>query len=305
MNYAIAIIGATASGKTALSLELSQRIPSEIISADSRQIYRYLDIGTAKPTDEERKQCIHHCIDICNPDEQYSAGLFAEQASIIINRIEEKEKTPLIVGGSGLYVQALCEGISTEELIDFSEARVKTKQLYDELGRDKFYDYIMTIDVESALKYVDKNPQRLMRTAEYYIATGKKFSDFQKIPKTVPNFKTLYFGIQHEREELYKTINKRCEYMWNNGIFEETEKVLAMGYNAHLQSLNTVGYKEVIAVMEGKYTKEQGLELMKQSTRRYAKRQLTWCRNQTNVIWLESKTAANRIIEKLNNTLNK
>jgi len=303
MKYAIAIIGATASGKTAVSLELSQKIPSEIISADSRQIYRYLDIGTAKPTVDERTQCTHHFIDICNPDEPYSAGLFAEQASRVVENIIGRENIPLIVGGSGLYVQALCEGISTEESIDFSAARIKTKQLYDELGRERFYDYVMTIDKESACKYDDKNPQRLIRTAEYYIATGKKFSDFHKIPKTVPNFKTLYFGIHHEREELYNTINKRCEFMWNNGIFEETEKVLSMGYNQIIQSLNTVGYKEVIAVMNGKYKSDDGLELMKQSTRRYAKRQLTWCRNQTNIMWLEPTTAANNILEKLNTIL--
>lgn len=299
MNLAIAIIGATASGKTALSLELAKHFPAEIISADSRQIYRYLDIGTAKPTFEQREQCIHHFVDILNPDEMYSAGLFSEQAKIIVNDIYKREKMPIIVGGSGLYVQALCEGLSTDHNIDFTDAREQAKLMYEELGRDDFYNYLKKIDVESAEKYSDKNPHRLIRSVEYYLATGKRFSDFQKIPKNVPEFSTLYFGIEHERKELYAIINRRCENMWRNGIFEETERVLSMGYSPTIQSLNTVGYKEVIAVMEGKYSHEQGLELMKQSTRRYAKRQLTWCRNQMKVCWLDKGKSVSTIIEKV------
>ena len=171
--------------------------------------------------------------------------------------------------------------------------------MYNELGRDEFYNHLKRIDLESAEKYSDKNPHRLIRAVEYYIATGKKFSDFQRIPKNVPDFSTLYFGIEHKREELYNIINKRCENMWTHGIFEETERVLAMGYSPSIQSLNTVGYKEVIAVIEGKYSNEQGLELMKQSTRRYAKRQLTWCRNQTNVSWLNKENGVSTILEKV------
>ncbi|HRE57874.1 MAG TPA: tRNA (adenosine(37)-N6)-dimethylallyltransferase MiaA [Candidatus Kapabacteria bacterium] len=296
-KIAIAIIGPTASGKTALSLALSSVLPSEIISADSRQIYRYLDIGTAKPTEAERACVRHHCIDICNPDEKYSAGLFAKEAKPIVNRLFDEHKVPIIVGGSGLYVHALCEGLAESAVEISEEMRQKAMDLYEQIGREELFAYVKSIDPLSAEKYSDKNPHRLLRVVEYYFATGLRFSDFHAQVIDKPSFTTLYFGLDYPRAALYEIINKRCEMMWDNGIFEETESVLNMGFTPDIQSLQTVGYKEVLKVLHGELTNKEGLEAMKQSTRRYAKRQLTWCNNQTKVQWLVKETAVQTIVK--------
>lgn len=293
----IAIIGPTASGKTSLALELSSVLPSEIISADSRQIYRFLDIGTAKPSVAERAVVRHHCVDICNPDERYSAGKFTDDARPIVESLLQEDKIPIIVGGSGLYVHALCEGLvaSTVEVGD--EIRQKATALYESLGREGLFLFVQQIDPLSAEKYSDKNPVRLLRVVEYYFSTGLRFSNFLEQDREKPLFETLYFGVHHGRDSLYSIINSRCEMMWSNGIFDETESVLAMGYGSDIQSLQTVGYKEVLKVLGGELTHKEGLEAMKQSTRRYAKRQLTWCNNQTKVEWLERESAVATIVK--------
>ncbi len=299
----IAIIGPTASGKTSLALKLSSVLRSEIISADSRQIYRFLDIGTAKPSAAECAIVQHHCIDICNPDEKYSAGKFADDARPIVERLFQEDKIPIIVGGSGLYVHALCEGLVSSSIEISQEIRQKAITLYETLGREKFFLYVQKIDPISAEKYSDKNPVRLLRVVEYYLTTGFRFSDFLEREREKPLFDTLYFGLHHTRESLYSIINTRCETIWKNGIFEETEAVLRMGYTTDLQSLQTVGYKEVLKVLHGELTNKEGLEAMKQSTRRYAKRQLTWCNNQISAQWLEPKSAVAAIVEQYSQSL--
>jgi len=302
-SIVIAIIGPTASGKTSLSLELASAVPCEIISADSRQVFRYLDIGTAKPTPSEQSIVPHHCVDILNPDEKYSAGQFAHDARPIINTLFSQNKVPIIVGGSGLYCKALCEGLGTIDIECTEEHRAKAMTLFESLGREGLYEFVQTIDAKSAEKYADKNPQRLLRVIEYYFSTGLKLSDFHGTFMEKPEFTTLYFGIEHERNSLYEKINSRCTMMWENGIFEETESVLSMGYKPDAQSLQTVGYKEVLKVLSGELSKKEGLEAMQQSTRRYAKRQLTWCNNQTSVQWLDREKAVTAIIEQYTQAL--
>lgn len=302
-SIVIAIIGPTASGKTSLSLELASAVPCEIISADSRQVFRYLDIGTAKPTPSEQSIVPHHCVDILNPDEKYSAGQFAHDARPIINTLFSQNKVPIIVGGSGLYCKALCEGLGTIDIECTEENRAKAMTLFESLGREGLYEFVQTIDAKSAEKYADKNPQRLLRVIEYYFSTGLKLSDFHGTFMEKPEFTTLYFGIEHERNSLYEKINSRCTMMWENGIFEETESVLSMGYKPDAQSLQTVGYKEVLKVLSGELSKKEGLEAMQQSTRRYAKRQLTWCNNQTSVQWLDREKAVTAIIEQYTQAL--
>ncbi len=286
--YAIAIVGATCSGKTQTSIELSRLLDVEIISADSRQLYRYLTIGTAKPTHEELSTCTHHFIDILNPDEPYSAGTFANDALITVNDITNRGKIPLIVGGSGLYVSALCEGIFSEEIDDSGLIhRAKLEERLAIEGKYKLYEELAKIDPISAQKYTDLNPRRIIRALEYYYTTGTPLSAAHKnnTKSDIP-FTTLFFGIEIDRRSLYEKINKRCIEMWSNGLIEETEKVLSMGYSHELNSLNTVGYKETIKFLKGEFTKEQALEKMQQSTRNYAKRQLTWFRKRENITWL-------------------
>lgn len=287
-NRIIAIASPTASGKTSLAIELSKIIDIEVISADSRQIYKYLNIGTAKPTKSEQKQAPHHLIDIIEPDEYYSAGLFAEQAEPIIDNILLRKKIPIVVGGTGLYIKALFDGLFAEDNIDMSKKNQIRRELDFRLnneGIENLYNELLRIDPVSAKKYSDMNPRRVSRALEYYYLTGKPISLSHKVNATETKYKPIYFGIYLERDELYERINKRVEQMWEMGLVDEVKSILDMGYSEILNSLNTVGYKETIQYLKGKLNERETIELIKKNTRNYAKRQMTWFRK-LNINWL-------------------
>lgn len=274
----IVITGPTGSGKTDLALKLADMADIEIVSADSRQIYKYLSIGTAKPKQDELDKVNHHLIDCLNPDEDFSAGKFAVSANEIINNIISKGKIPVIVGGTGFYIKALFEGLSEIDDTDNEQAdeiRSKLNQDLQEKGRDYIYTQLVTIDMESAAKYSDKNPRRLIRALEYYLLNGRKFSETfgtENPSDLIPQ----YYVLNPPRQELYKRINDRTELMYRTGLIKETADVIEMGYMPTLNSLNTVGYKECISMIFGEISLERAIELTKQNTRRYAKRQVTW-----------------------------
>ncbi|MBI5323684.1 MAG: tRNA (adenosine(37)-N6)-dimethylallyltransferase MiaA [Ignavibacteriae bacterium] len=304
LTHIIVILGPTASGKTDASIELSKMIECEILSADSRQIYRYLDIGTAKPSQEEQKQAKHHFIDLINPDEYYSAGIFGHQAELVIEDLFNNKKTPLVVGGSGLYIKALCEGLFKEDSeFDSDNIRITLENQLENEGIDSLYNQLLKIDKPSAELYSDKNPRRILRALQYYFNTGIPLSRAQIEKKEVKKFKTLYFGIHFEREELYNRINQRTDIMFEKGLITETQKVLEMGYSPKMNSLNTVGYKESIAFVNGEISREKAVELTKQNTRRYAKRQLTWFRKNNEIKWLAGSNGK-LIAEKIYNDIN-
>ncbi|MGC8747650.1 MAG: tRNA (adenosine(37)-N6)-dimethylallyltransferase MiaA [Candidatus Kapaibacteriota bacterium] len=287
-KIAIAIVGPTAIGKTTLSLFLSDIIPVEIISADSRQVFRYLDIGTAKPSVEERTKVAHHFIDICNPDEYYSAGQFGKDSSEVVQSIFQRNKIPLIVGGSGLYIKALCEGLFEEKLT--YEEKVKALEIRKELAyysREALYAKLMEVDPETARLYPDKNYIRLIRALEFYLVKGFPISFFRKHFATKPKFQTIYIGLTCNRKYLYSLINQRVDKMWRLGLADEVRSILQMGYSPQLNSLNTVGYKETIDYLQGKITENDAIEQIKQNTRRYAKRQITWFKKVSNINWFD------------------
>lgn len=274
MKPLIIICGATCSGKTEISLKIANEFNSDIISADSRQIYKMLDVGTAKPTKDELRLAKHHFIDILNPDENYSAGKFGKDAESNADDIILSGKIPIVVGGSGLYIQALCDGFSSNDESDelLHNREILNQRLLND-GIDSLFDELFELDLDSALKYNDKNPRRIIRALEYYHTYNQKFSlSHFKLNK---KYKTFYIMNNIDRDELYRRINLRSELMWNEGIIEETEKVLDF-YPSDLNSLNTVGYKEVIAFLNGDMTKSEAIEKTKQYTRNYAKRQITW-----------------------------
>lgn len=286
------IAGPTASGKTRASINFAKEIGGEIISADSRQIYKYLDIGTAKITKEEANEAVHHFIDICEPDQYYSAGVFGDEAVQKALEISSRGKVPIVCGGSGLYVKALCEGLFKEDMnIDTSQIRANLENHLANEGIDYLYDLLYEIDRASAELYSDKNPRRIVRSLEYFYATGKAFSIAQKEQQIERNIIPVYFGIQWEREDLYERINKRSELMWQTGIIEETKKMLEMGFDPSLNSLNTVGYKETIAFLDGEINADTAVDLIKQNTRRYAKRQMTWFKKYSQMHWIDNKEA--------------
>ncbi|MFY8000931.1 MAG: tRNA (adenosine(37)-N6)-dimethylallyltransferase MiaA [Candidatus Kapaibacteriota bacterium] len=300
---AIAIVGATASGKTATSLELAFLLglhndfafPMEIISADSRQVYRHLTIGTAKPSPSDLSLVPHHFIDEKNPDERFSAGDFGTEAALRLASVRERGKFPVIVGGAGLYVQALTDGFFDEAAgvsndADY-EAAIATerKHLEDELaeyGIERLIEELQRLDPVSAQKYADRNPRRIIRALEYCRTAGKPFSEAHQTSHVERTFATRFFGVHAQREELYKRINARAEAMFTDGLLEETSSVLAMGYAPTLNALNTVGYKESLAHLRGEISLARAIELTQQNTRRYAKRQLTWFRRDTRIEWL-------------------
>ena len=290
-NTVLAITGPTASGKTALSLAIASVLGmrAEIISADSRQIYKGLDIGTAKPTPMELAQIPHHFIDICEPDESYNAGKFAKDAQDIIASLLQRNILPIIVGGSGLYVQALCEGffdMPTEMEQAFMDARVDVQEAYQHIGKDALFEELRRVDPQSCNDYPDKNPRRVMRALEFHKATGKRFSEEKSAMMKHPTFNTIYVMIDHERSELYARINQRCEEMWD-GMVNETRTLIQKGLSQSAQSFDTVGYAQAISFLNGEIDREIAIEEMKQATRHYAKRQITWSKRVDGMILLQ------------------
>lgn len=286
-NPLIVILGPTASGKTDLSLKIYEQVECEIISADSRQIYKYLNIGTAKPIKSILENYQHHLIDFLDPSQDFSAGHFVKSSKDIIHELYKKNKIPLIVGGTGLYIDALCKGF-IELPTDRTDNSIREKLTKDleTKGKEYLYELLVEIDIESAQKYNDLNPRRIVRALEFYYQTGIQFSKAQQKFTKSNEFSVYYIGIDFHRDTLYGRINQRCNWMWQNGIIEETQEILSMGYSPNLNSLNTVGYKEVIQYLNGTYNKEEALEEMKKNTRRYAKRQLTWFKRNEKIHWI-------------------
>ena len=309
----IVICGATASGKTEVSLELAKYLTVEIISADSRQVYKHLNIGTAKPDKSELNAIPHHFIDFLDLDAAYSAGEFGNQAYKKVIEISKNGKIPIVVGGSGLYIKGLCEGFFDEETIDennIENTEENPNQIRQELeldlekkGIDFLYEKLKEIDKPLYDLYSDKNPRRILRALEYYFINKIPLSKAQKNKTERELIQPLYFAIDLRRDILYERINRRVEKMWQNGLVQETEKVLMLqkklGYSETLNSLNTVGYKETIAFLKGEFSEEKAISEIQKNTRHYAKRQLTWFRKVERIKFLQGKPneIANQILQ--------
>lgn len=283
---ALAIVGPTASGKTKLSLIVAEKINGEIISADSRQIYKYMDIGTAKPSIEERKRIKHYFIDELNPDEEFNAGLFGEKGREIIEDIFSRGKVPIIVGGSGLYIKSLINGFfegpgAAWELREILYRKAK------EFGNDVIYEELKRVDPASAEKIHPNNLKRVIRALEVYYITSKPMSQLQQMMKPNIGFKTIQVGLNWDRKKLYKRIEERVDEMIKNGLIEEVKKLRELGYDKNLNSLQTVGYKEVFDYLNSLISYERMIYLIKRNSRRYAKRQLTWFRQDKRIIWVD------------------
>jgi tRNA dimethylallyltransferase len=283
-KVAIVLVGPTGVGKTALSVQLADEIPVEIISADSRQIYKYLNIGTAKPSDDILSKIPHHFINMLEPDENYSAGQFGLQARVVIDEIFRRERIPLIVGGSGLYLKALLDGFFEGDVRD-ERIRNSLERRLEEEGSEPLYNDLVKLDKTAAAKIHPNNGQRIIRALEVCLAADEKFSDLQKKKLPDPDFTVLKFGINRPRSQLYADIDRRVDQMFENGLLAEVVGILERGFEKNLNSLNSVGYKEVIDYLEGNLDFETCVKLIKQNSRRYAKRQLTWFRADDEIRW--------------------
>ena len=285
----IVICGPTASGKTALSIELAKKINGEIVSCDSMQIYKEMNIGTAKPTKEEMQGIKHYMIDIISPDERYSVADYKKQAKEAIKEILSKGKVPIVVGGTGLYVDSLIYEIDYPE-IEFDEKyREELDQEVEERGLEALYEKAKEIDEEAIKKISPNDKKRILRILEIYHATGKNKTEQEKESRKTPvEFDYKVFALNMDREKLYDRINKRVDIMIENGLIEEVENIYKK-YNKFPTAMQGLGYKEVVQYLEKRLTKEEMIEKIKQETRKFAKRQLTWFRKNKETIWLNAE----------------
>jgi len=282
----IVIVGPTCSGKSQVALNLAERLNTEIISADSRQIYKYLSIGTAKPTENELSKIKHHFIDALSPDEDYNVSKYEEEALNIIARLSSENKIPIVAGGSGLYVKAIIDGIINEVSVD-EEYRQQLKEKREIYGNEFLYNELKRVDPVSASKMLPQNWKRVMRALEVYHLTGKPIWEFHQSHKREVDYQFCQFGLMWEREILYSRIEKRVDSMIENGLIEEVRNILSMGFPKSLNSLNTVGYKEIISFLENEITLDKAIQLIKRNTRRFAKRQMTWFRKDKRIKWIQ------------------
>ncbi len=286
-NKVIVICGPTASGKTALSIELAKKINGEIVSCDSMQIYKDMNIGTAKVEKEEMQGIKHYLIDFVSPDQRYSVAEFQKDAMNSIEEILAKGKQPIVVGGTGLYVDSIIYEIQYPEIEIDVEYRKQLEKQIEMQGLDTLYNEAKNIDAK-AIENISKNDKkRIMRILEIYHNTGKTKTQLERESRP-ENLKYDYrvFAINIEREKLYARINQRVDIMIKKGLIEEVENLLNK-YNQFPTAMQGLGYKEVLDYLNKKYSKEEMIEKIKMETRRYAKRQLTWFRKNKNTIWLD------------------
>lgn len=283
----IAICGPTASGKTGLSIELAKKIDGEIISCDSMQIYQDMTIGTAKPTTEEMQGIKHYLIDFVPPNQRYSVADFKKDAMVAIKEVLSHGKVPIIVGGTGLYLDALIYNIEYQDIQIDLAYRKKLENIAQSEGLDKLYEMAMKIDKQAAEKISKNDQKRILRILEIYHQTGKtKTQQETESRKQEIPYQYLVFGIQMDRQILYDRINQRADKMIEQGLIEEVENLLKK-YQEFPTAMQGLGYKEVVEYLEGTLTKEEMIEKIKQESRRYAKRQLTWFRRNQDIIWLD------------------
>lgn len=280
------LAGPTAVGKTSLSIELAKRFQTEIISADSRQFFKEMEIGTAKPTEEEMDGVTHHFINSHSIHDNYNVGQFEKDALKKLDQLFQKHDVVFVVGGSGLYVKALCEGIDDMPAIP-AEIRQKLNAEFEQNGIEYLQNEVAKCDPEY-FKIVDQqNPQRLIRALELYCATGKNMSFYRTQQNKVERpFNIIKIGLERTREELYDRINLRMDQMISEGLFEEAEKLY---HYRNLNALQTVGYSEIFGFLNGEYDREEAIRLLKRNSRRYAKRQMTWFKRDPEFVWFSAE----------------
>ena len=298
-NKVIVICGPTASGKTALSIELAKQINGEIVSCDSMQIYKDMNIGTAKPTVEEMQGIKHYLIGYVSPEERYSVADYKADAKKAIKEIIEKGKMPIVVGGTGLYLDSLIYEIEYQDIKLDEEYRKKLEEEVEEKGLEVLYERAKQIDEKAIEKISPNDKKRILRILEIYHATGKTKTE-QEIESRKKEVEYDYkvYALDWDRQKLYDRINKRVDMMIKQGLIEEVKQILNK-YDTFPTAMQGLGYKEVVEYLEGKLTKEEMIEKIKMETRRYAKRQLTWFRKNKQTVWLDAEDTLQNNIHRI------
>jgi len=279
----IVLVGPTASGKTEVALQLIGRFPLEIVSADSRQVYKFMDIGTGKPVEKDR----HHLIDVVDPAQDFTVADYRLMAENVIGEIYRRNKIPLLVGGSGLYIRAVIDGLCPAPRAD-REIRKNLTEEAERSGNEFLYRKLKKVDPEAACRIHPNDRTRIIRALEVYTLTHKPISYFQKLTEK-PLYSILMLGIRYPARILYQRINARVDKMIRQGLVEEVRGLMEKGFGQELKSMQGLGYKEVIGYINGRYPFEEMVRLIKRNTRRYAKRQMTWFRKDRRINWIEPK----------------
>ena len=293
MKPLIVLTGPTAVGKTALSISLAKAIGGEIISADSMQVYKYMDIGTAKIRPEEMEGIPHHLIDVLDPKVAFNVAMFKDMAKQAVEEIYSRGHIPIIVGGTGFYIQALLYDIDFSEEDSNQELRNELEVLANEKGSEYLHSLLQEVDPESADQIHHHNVKRVIRAIEYFRMHGEKISvhnERERMKKSPYQF--LYFVLTHDRQILYDRIEKRIDQMMEEGLLAEVDKLLKMGYDPELVSMQGLGYKEFVPYFKGECTLDESVYVLKRDTRHFAKRQLTWFRRERDVRWLDKNKIA-------------
>lgn len=273
----VAIVGPTAVGKTALALRLAQDLSVEVISADSRQVYRYMDIGTAKPTAQERQRVIHHLVDVVDPDEAFTLVQYQELAYAAIDDVLGRGRIPLLVGGTGLYVRAVLEGLSIPHVPPDLELRAQLQAEADSRGYEVLYERLRELDPQAAERIDARNVRRVIRALEVCLHTGKPVSSLQV--RSPPPYRILRIGLTMPRHQLYARIDERVDRMMNAGLLDEVQSLIEHGYGPELPSMSGLGYRQVGMYLRGEVSLDEAVVLMKRHTRRFVRRQANWFRS--------------------------
>ncbi|MST99950.1 tRNA (adenosine(37)-N6)-dimethylallyltransferase MiaA [Tissierella pigra] len=282
------LIGPTAIGKTSISIELAKKMNGEIISADSMQIYKYMNIGSAKVSKEEMQGIQHHLIDVIYPDQEFTVSDYKKNAEVLIKDINKNHKLPMVVGGTGLYINSLVYKLNFAEVPPNNETRTKLELLGERYGNKYLHEMLKNIDIESAERISINDRKRIIRAIEIFEITGKTMTEFNKnFREPIEKYNLVMIGLNMNREKLYNRINRRVDIMVEEGLIEEVKKLLEMGYKKELVSMQGIGYKEIVMYLEGEISLDESMEKIKQGSRNYAKRQLTWFRRDNRIKWID------------------
>ncbi len=282
------IAGPTATGKTEVAVKVAERLDGEVVSADSMLIYRHMDIGTAKPNNEEKKNITHHLIDVVNPDDNYTVANFQEQARQAIEDINARDKIPILAGGTGFYIDAVIFDYDFNRVAPDTNLRQMLKQEAEDKGNQVVHDRLRLVDPETADRIHANNLKRVIRALEIYHQTGLIGAlQRNQSKKEYRSYDKLFFCLHYERDKLYSRIEKRVDLMIAHGLVQEVRELLNHGYRPEHVSMQGVGYKEIIGYLYDWYSLEEAVHMLKRNTRRFAKRQLTWFRRYSNIKWID------------------
>jgi len=283
----LVVLGPTSIGKTKVSIDIAKRLNSEIISTDSMQIYKKMDIGTAKINEKEKEGIKHHMIDLIDPKEEFSVYDYQNLSLEIIDKLLAENKTPILVGGSGLYINSILYDLDFNKVSSDEKVRNKYYGLKEKKGKMFLYSLLEEKDKEAAKKIHPNNVKRVVRALEVLEVTGKKYSQNNNFRKYSEKYNFIIIGLEMNRELLYNRINLRVEEMIEEGLINEVEELYNEGYDKSYQSMQAIGYKEIIDYIEGNTTKEEAVRLIKRNTRRFAKRQITWFKPDDRIKWVD------------------